>query len=154
MTRSSFNVLTVDSGLNKRLLVAPTAGGQVTMFAVVTADPCPPPNMVEWRLNGSAVSNGGNYMIGNPCSSASAGTTTFNFTLRIMVNSATTGSYTATIANRAGSANMQEVYVTPPGTLTVRGYTAGDSDLTDISCSLQFRWSSLSFGFPLVPTAS
>ena len=122
MTRSSFNVLTVDSGLNKRLLVASSVGGRVTLFAMVTADPCPPPNMVEWRLNGSAVS-GRNYMIGNPCSSALAGTTSFNFTLKITANSATTGSYTATITNRAGSVNVREVFVTPPGMLTVRGYS-------------------------------
>ena len=151
MTRSSFNVLTVDSGLNKRLLVAPSVGGQVTLFAVVTADPCP---TVQWRLNGSVVTNGGNYMIGNPCSTAPAGTTSFDFTLQINANSATTGTYTATFTNQAGSANMQEVYVTPPGTLALSGYTAGGFDLTDISCSLQFRWSSLSSGFSLVPTAS
>ena len=89
-------------------------GGKVTLFAVVTADPCP---TIEWRLNGSAVSNGGNYRIVNPCSSAPAGTASYNFTLTITVNAATAGTYTATFTNAAGTVNVPEVFVTPPGML-------------------------------------
>ena len=95
-------------------------GGKVTLFAVVTADPCP---SIQWRLNGSAVSNGGNYRIVNPCSSSPAGTTSYNFTLTITANSATAGTYTATFTNAAGTVNVPEVFVTPPGMLAYRGYS-------------------------------
>ena len=120
VSRSSLNVLSVDSGLNKRLLVAPSVGGQITLFAEVTADPCP---SIQWMVNSSAVSGGGNYMIGNPCSSSPAGTTVFNFTLTITATAVTTGTYSATLINRNGSTNVQEVFVTPPGMLTVRRYS-------------------------------
>ena len=98
----------------------PVLGGQITLFAEVTADPCP---TIQWMVNSSAVSGGGNYMIGNPCFSSPAGTTVFNFTLTITATAVTTGMYSATLTNRNGSTNVQEVFVTPPGMLTVRRYS-------------------------------
>ena len=109
---SSSDDLTVDSIIRKPLLVAPSVGAEVILYAVVTAVPCP---SIQWRLNGSAVSNGGNYLIGDPCSSAPAGTTTFNFTLTITTNTATVGTYNAILINPAGRANTSDVFVTPPG---------------------------------------
>ena len=109
---SSSDDLTVDSIIRKPLLVAPSVGAEVILYAEVTADPCP---SIQWRLNGSAVSNGGNYIIGNPCSSAPAGTTTFNFTLTITANTETAGTYNAILINPAGRANTSDVFVTPPG---------------------------------------
>ena len=111
---SSSDDLTVDSIIRKPLLVAPSVGAKVILYVVVSADPCP---SIQWRLNGSAVSNGGNYIIGNPCSSAPAGTITFNFTLTITANSATTGTYNATLTNAAGTREVPDVFVTPPGIL-------------------------------------
>ena len=108
---SSSDDLTVDSIIRKPLLVAPSVGAEVILYAEVTADPCP---SIQWRLNGSAVSNGGNYIIGNPCSSP-PGTTTFNFTLTITVSTATAGTYNAILINPAGRANTSDVFVTPPG---------------------------------------
>ena len=59
--------LTVDRDLGKPLLVAPSVGAQVTLFAVVTTGSCP---TVQWRVNGSAIShNDAGYIIGNPCGS-------------------------------------------------------------------------------------
>ena len=144
VSASSSEGLIVDSIIGKPLLVAPSDGGHVTLFAVVTADPCP---TTEWRLNGSAVSNGGNYIIGDPCSSAPAGTTTFNFTLTITANSATTGIYDATLTNAAGTREVPDVFVTPPGILA-RLILMKRTALLVGSCSLQFRWSSLSSRFP------
>ena len=82
--------LTVDRDLGKPLLVAPRVGGQVTLFAEVTADPCP---TIQWKLNKSAIShNDAGYIISNPCGSLSphTGTTSFNFTLTITVTTTTT----------------------------------------------------------------
>ena len=135
MSMSSSAHLTVDSIIGKPLLVAPSVGDQVILFAVVTADPCP---TIQWKLNGSAVSNGGNYTIGNPCSSAPAGTTSFNFTLTITTNSATAGTYNATFTNAAGTKNVPDVFVTPPGTSCKREELV--PLLTDVLCPLQFQW--------------
>ena len=109
---SSSDDLTVDSIIGKPLLVAPSVGVEVILYAEVTADPCP---SIQWRLNGSAVRNDGNYLIGDPCSSAPAGTTTFNFTLTITTNTATVGTYSAVLINSPGRANTSDVFVTPPG---------------------------------------
>ena len=120
VSRSSSDLLTTDPIIGKPLLVALRVGGQVTLFAVVTADPCP---TIQWRVNGSAVSSGGNYLIGNPCSSSPAGTTVFNFTLTITATSATAGTYNATLINLAGTEDISDVFVTPPGTLAPQKYS-------------------------------
>ena len=112
MTASTSNLVRMDRNLGKPLLVSNSDGEQVTLFAVVTADPCP---SIQWRLNGSAVSDGGNYIINNPCSGASAGTTSFNFTLTITVTSATAGIYNATLTNAAETTEVPDVFVTLPG---------------------------------------
>ena len=118
---SSSQFLTVDSIIGERLLVAPTVGGQVTLFAVVTADPCP---TIQWRVNGSAISSGGDYMIDDPCPSVgSLASPPFNFTLTITVNPGTRGLYDATLTYPAGTSNVPEVFVTPPGTLALSGYS-------------------------------
>ena len=113
---SSSRFLSVDPIIGERLLVAPSVGGQVVLFAVVTADPCP---TIQWRVNGTAISNGGNYRISNPCSSAGL----VNLTLTITANAATRGLYDATITNPARSRTVPDVFVTPPGTLALSGYS-------------------------------
>ena len=108
----------MDTGIGLPLLVAATDGGDVILFAVLTADPCP---TIQWMVNGSAVSGAG-YTLNNPCSSP-AGTTSFNFTLTITATSPRTGRYAATLMNPAGSQAVMPVFVTPPGTLALRGYS-------------------------------
>ena len=142
---SSSDDITVDSIIGKPLLVAPSLGGQVTLFGVVTAAPCP---SIQWMVNGSAVSTGANYVIGNPCSSSPAGTTSFNFTLTITATAVTTGTYSATLTNPAGAANLPDVFVTPPGTLALKSAATG-LEFIDVCYSLQFQYSSLNCGFPL-----
>ena len=117
LTTSSQN-LTIDRELGKPLLVAPMVGGQVTLFAVVTSDSCP---TIQWRVNGSVVS-GADYTLNDPCSSAPAGTTTFNFTLTITVTTVTAGTYNATLTNAAGTREVPDVFVTPPGMLAFDSY--------------------------------
>ena len=99
--------------------MAPSVGGNVVLFAVVTADPCP---SIEWRVNGTAIGSGAGYTLNNTCSSPPE-ITTFNFALTIVATSARTGIYTATVTNAAGTVNMPPVFVTPPGTLALRGYS-------------------------------
>ena len=114
--------LTVDRDLGRPLLVAPRVGGQVTLFAVVTADPCP---TIQWRLNGSAISQSNpGYTIGNPCGSLGShtGTTSFNFTITITATSAIAGTYNAILTNAARTREVPDVFVTPPGVLALRGY--------------------------------
>ena len=112
VSASSSQGLMVDSIIGKALLVAPMVGSQVTLFAEVTADPCP---TISWRVNGSAVNSSGNYTIGNPCSNSPPGNGSFNFILTITATAATTGTYNATLTNPAGTTEVPDVFVTPPG---------------------------------------
>ena len=107
----------MDTGIGLPLLVAPSVGGNAMLFAVVTADPCP---TIQWMVNGTAVSGAG-YTLNNPCSSP-AGTTSFNFTLTITATSARTGTYSTTLTNPAGTVNVPEVFVTPPGMTLIENY--------------------------------
>ena len=122
------------------MLVASRVGGQVTLFAVVTAGSCP---TVQWRVNRSAISHGdAGYIIGNPCRSHGSytGTSTFNFTLTITANSATAGTYNATLTNAAGTKEVPDVFVTPPGIAT--GYQREELVpycFVVVSCPLQFQ---------------
>ena len=118
MSASSSDLLATDSVIGLPLLVAPIVGGNAVLFAVVTADPCP---TIHWRVNGSNIGSAG-YTLNNPCSSP-AGTTSFNFTLTIAATSARTGTYNAVLANPAGTQNVPEVFVTPPGMKTLRDYS-------------------------------
>ena len=106
----------MDSIIEKPLLVARRVGGTVTLYAEVVADPCP---TIQWSLNGSAVSSGGDYLIGNPCSNSPAGTTSFNFTLSITATTRTAGMYNAALNNPAGTTEVPDVFVTPPGTCSM-----------------------------------
>ena len=120
VSSSSSDIHTMDTGIGLPLLVAPTDGGNAVLFAVVTADPCP---TIQWTVNGSDIGSAG-YALNNPCSSP-AGTTSFNFTLTITATSARTGTYAATIMNRAGSQNVMPVFVTPPGMVTTAASRGG-----------------------------
>ena len=102
----------MDSIIGKPLLVSNSDGDQVILFAVVTADPCP---SIQWMVNGTAVINSGSYTISNPCSTSPAGTTSFNFTLTITATAVTAGTYNATLTNAAGTIEVPDVFVTPPG---------------------------------------
>ena len=119
---TSYQNVTVDRDLGKPVLVASRVGGQVTLFAVVTAGSCP---TVQWRVNRSAISHGdAGYIIGNPCRSHGSytGTSTFNFTLTITVTTVTAGTYNALFTTAADTREVPDVFVTPPGMLAFRSY--------------------------------
>ena len=99
-------------------MVAPRVGGQVTLFAVVIADPCP---SIQWMVNGSAIGHSdAGYTISNPCGSLRSYLLLLsNFTLTITATTATTGTYNAILTNSAGTKEVPDVFVTPPGILTL-----------------------------------
>ena len=68
-------------------------------------------------MNGSAISSGGIYLIGNPCPTAPAGTTSYYFSLTITTTVGTAGTYNATLSNPAGTAEVPDVVVTSRGML-------------------------------------
>ena len=119
VSSSSSDIYAMDIGIGLPLLVAPTDGGNVVLFAVVTGDPCP---SIQWTVNGSDITSGGGYTPNNPCFSP-AGTTSFNFTLTIAATSARTGTYSATLMNQAGRQTVMPVFVSPPHTLALRGHS-------------------------------
>ena len=115
---SSSDNLTVDSDIGKPLLVASSSGGQATLFAVVTTGSCP---TVQWRVNASNISkSNAQYTIGDPCPSVSfLNVSSYNFTLTITVTAMTAGTYSAILSNPAGTIEVPDVFVTPPGMLTL-----------------------------------
>ena len=108
----------MDSDIGKPLLVASSSGGQVTLFAVVTTGSCP---TVQWRVNASNISkSNAQYIIGDPCPSVSfLNVASYNFTLTITVTAMTAGTYSAILSNPAGAIEVPDVFVTPPGMLTL-----------------------------------
>lgn len=112
---SSSDNLTVDSDIGKPLLVASISGDQVTLFAMVITGSCP---TVQWRVNASNISESdAHYTIGDPCPSVSSfNVSSYNFTLTITVTPMTAGTYTAILSNQAGTIEVPDVFVTPPGT--------------------------------------
>ena len=94
------------------LLVVPN-GNEITLFVVVTADPCP---TIQWKLNWSSVNQSDVYNIADPCHpDSSPGPAFYNFTLTINVTMTTAGKYTAQLTNAVGTVNVSAVFVTPPG---------------------------------------
>ena len=91
-------------------------GQSLTLAMTVTADPCPE---VEWRLDGrtlAEVEEESVYDI-NSCSDFT-GPDTGSYTFTIAINSvsdSTTGNYTITLSNRAGTVTSDPVFVTPEG---------------------------------------
>ena len=94
------------------MVVQPRNGERFSLFAVVTSVPCP---TIQWRVNGSVISSGGTYLIGNPCPTAPAGTTSYYFSLTITTTVGTTGTYDAIFSNPVGTAEVPDVVVIPRG---------------------------------------
>lgn len=101
------------------LLVVPSRE-DVTLFAVVTADPCP---TIHWKLNGTTINDSDAvYTIGDPCHQNGLNSTFYNFTITFNVTTETAGNYTAQLNNVAscGVVDVSAVFVTPPGMPTAQ----------------------------------
>ena len=118
---SSSEVAVVDD-YEGPLVVVPSGEETTTLFALVTADPCP---TIQWRLNGNNISQNSIYTISDPCPpSGSPGSPPYNFTLTINVTTDTAlGTYTAAVTNAAGTVPVAMVVVTTPGTLALGGHS-------------------------------
>jgi len=103
-----------------RLLVSSSEEESVTLFAVVTADPCP---AIQWMFNGSNITQNAVYTINDPCPSpGSPGSVSYNFTLTINLTMETAGVYSAAVTNPAGTSLVASLTVTPPGMQALESY--------------------------------
>ena len=94
------------------LLVSSSEEETVTLFTVVTADPCP---TIQWMFNGSNITQNAVYTINDPCPSpGSPGSPSYNFTLTINLTMETAGVYSAAVTNPAGTSLVAGLTVTPP----------------------------------------
>ncbi len=87
-------------------------GTMVRVPVSVEADPCP---SVQGSFKDSNIANGDQYTITNPCSDVNAA---FPFTFMLTVTNMTietSGAYSATFTNLAGSGVLPDLYITIPG---------------------------------------
>ena len=90
-------------------------GGGGTTLMVQVMSPSPPPDHVEWYMNGSMVKPSGLYLISNiSISDASTVPITYNASLTISsVNLTTQGFYWASFYGHVGVVNTTPIFVTP-----------------------------------------
>ena len=87
--------------------------GSILNFIVdVVADPCP---SIEWTFNGTRLELNDAIVFNNPCVEE-ARSHNWAFTLNVTITRATSGSYSATLSNIAGTTLLpKRVYFTIPG---------------------------------------
>ncbi|XP_064396758.1 hemicentin-1-like isoform X3 [Halichondria panicea] len=86
-------------------------GTTVTVSVSVEADPCP---SVQWSFKDSNIASGDQYTITNPCSDVNAASP-FRFMLTVTnLTIETSGNYSATFTNLAGSGVLPDLYITIP----------------------------------------
>ena len=114
-TALAFNETEIAEAVRDRQVGTLFVGGFGTMVTVpvsVEADPCP---SVQWSFKDSNIANGDQYTITNPCSDTNAASP---FTLMLTVTNLTietSGNYSATFTNFAGSSILPDLYITIPG---------------------------------------
>lgn len=79
----------------------------------------PPPDHVQWYMNGSLVTSSALYLISNiSVANESTNPITYSASLTISsVNLTTIGFYSASFYGYVGVANNSAIFVTPPGTI-------------------------------------
>ena len=117
VTASSSDDLTTDRNIGKPVLVATGSGRSALLFAVVTADPCP---SVQWGVNGTNIRANDVYQTYDSCPTSPAGSPSYYFSLIITVTTETAGTYSAILTNAAGTTEVPDVFVTPPGMMAVK----------------------------------
>lgn len=88
--------------------------GSIVNFSVdVVADPCP---VIVWFFNGTRLGlSNETFTYNNACAEAGTSSPNWTFTLSVLLTAATSGSYTATLTNIAGSVSLPKAYFTLPG---------------------------------------
>ena len=88
-------------------------GSTVNFFVNIIADPCP---AVVWSFNGIQLGpSNAIFTYNNACSVAGAVSPKWTFTLDVVFTAATSGQYTATFTNIAGTTSLPKIYFTIPG---------------------------------------
>ncbi len=82
---------------------------------VVNSDPCPP--TVFWTFKGSNITGGDMYTFNDPCSVNGLPPYTFTLTIASLTAS-TSGRYSATFANLAGSVSLPGLLISIPSKKT------------------------------------
>ena len=96
------------------LIVRPN--GTILVFSVdVVADPCPD---IIWSFNSIRLGpSNKTFTYNNVCTEAGTGSPTWTFTLNVTLTAATSGNYSASFTNIAGTAFLPKTYLTISGTL-------------------------------------
>ena len=88
-------------------------GRPVNFLVNIIADPCP---AVVWSFNGIQLGpSNANFTYNNACSETGAMRPHWTFTLDVVLTAATSGQYTATFMNIAGTTPLSRIYFTTPG---------------------------------------
>ena len=117
-TALAFNETAIGAVRDRQVgaLIMGDFGTMVTVPVSVEADPCP---SVQWSFKGSNIVNGDQYTITNSCSDVNAVSPyTFMLTVTNLTNE-TSGVYSATFTNLAGSGVLPDLYITVPGTIEI-----------------------------------
>ena len=87
----------------------------VNFFVDVVADPCPD---ITWFFNGTQLGPVNSiFTYSNPCVGATEGSSpNWRFTLNLTLTEVTSGSYSASFTNIAGTTQLPPAYFTIPGT--------------------------------------
>ena len=111
-----YNFTSLDAFADRDLgaLIVRDNGSTVSFSVDVIARPCPD---IEWIFNGTRLEADDNTVtFNNPCMDASSRSTTWTFTLNVMITRATSGSYSAKLSNTAGNTQLPKtIYLTIPG---------------------------------------
>ncbi len=111
----AFNETAIEAAVRDRQVGTLFMGGFGTIVTVpvsVEADPCP---SVQWSFKDSNIASGDQYTIINPCSDVNA-VSPFMFMLTVTnLTIETSGAYSATFSNLAGSGSLSDLYITIPG---------------------------------------
>lgn len=91
--------------------------GSYVIFSVdVVADPCP---NVEWSLNGTRLGPSNETITYNStCIESYSRSPNWTFSLNVTLTAATSGSYSASFSNVAGTTFLPKTYITIPGMLS------------------------------------
>ena len=90
------------------------SNGDTVMFSIdVVSDPCP---SIEWHFNGTQLGpSNSTFNYNDPCTAPGALSPNWTFTLAVELTAATSGPYTATFTNIAGTTQLPLAYFTIPG---------------------------------------
>ena len=95
-------------------LIVRESGSIVRLSVNVVADPCP---NVTWIFNGIQLGRSNEiFTYNNPCISAGARSPNWTFTLDMRLLAVTSGNYSASFNNVAGTTPLHVAYLTIPGT--------------------------------------